>query len=124
MSIERKKIKPHDFSEPTISWQLKQVPVPPMPNKNIHNPSRMTILKSKIAQWAIGMLATIPEAMLWDIIKKALDRIAVKIETYPKWVRMAYVLLDNLLDAVDPRSPGGRTITKDEFKKIIDDFWG
>jgi len=123
MSIERKKVKPHDFGEPTISWQLKEVQAPPMPNKDLHNPSTMTIIKSKIAQWAIGMLATIPEHMLWDIIKKALDRIEAKISTYPKWVQMAYVLLDNLLDAVDPRSPGGRAITKD-FKKIIDDFWG
>jgi len=126
MNIERKKVDPVDFSETTNSWQpteIKGVTPPPMPNKDIHKPSRLTMLKSRIAKWAIGLLATIPEAYLYDLIKQIVENLRQRFIDGPRWLRLSIKVLQKIVNAVDPRSPGGRAVTKEELKGIIDEVW-
>lgn len=126
MNIERKKVDPVDFSETTNTWQpaeIKEVIPPPMPDKKLHKPSTMTILKSKIAKWAIGLLATIPESYLYDLIKQIVENLRQRFIDGPRWLRLSIKVLQKIVAAIDPRSPGGRAITKEELKGIIDEVW-
>lgn len=126
-NITRKKIQPVDFKNPSLSADFSKI-------KRVHNPnfkqpkhkvSFMFNIKSTVLSWALGALATIPEAQIWNVIEKVLNTIESRIKAryegtqIPNFVNMILVLVRELLKTLHPDSAGGRRITKEEFKHLV-----
>lgn len=123
--IERKKINAVGFTSHEVKPQtdhLKTVPVPPKPKHNL-KVSRMFSLKQKVLSWGVKLVAVVPEKYIWKFISEVLDRLKDRIENSPSWIKVSFVLLDNIIDALHPDSDGGYMITKEELHQIIEKFW-
>lgn len=123
--IERKKINAVGFASKQVKPQtqdLKTVPVPPKPKHNL-KVSRMFSLKQKLLSWGVKIVAVVPEKYIWKFISEVLDRLKKRIEDSPSWIKVSFVLLDNIIDALHPDSDGGYMVTKDELHSIIEKFW-
>lgn len=124
--MERQKIQPIDFGKATAKAEPSNIKaytgkIPELPKK--HKVSTMFKIKSKVAEWALGVIATLPDDFVFDLIRKVVDRLEDRIKTMPNWVQVIYKLIDVILGAMDKDSDGGRAITKAELKTIIDTFW-
>lgn len=127
--IERKKIPSVGFDTPQVI--ANPMLIRPVDQAPIYNPvykpkgGFMLTIKRKAAQWAIGVLARVPEQYIWDFLKTIVQRLEKHMNDpkTPNWMKVSYRLLENILAAVDPQSPAGRKITKEELKQIIDDLW-
>lgn len=123
--MERKKVKPIGFTQPTITanYGLIQPVDQPDYKPKRHRVAPMYFIKSKFMQWGISLLATIPEKHIWQFIDTVLDKLATKITSYPKWVQVAYHLLDHIIKVVHPDSAGGYMITKAEMVELVNHIW-
>lgn len=124
--MERKEIKPVDFGKAEakpnpINIKLFTGEIPELPKK--HKVKTMFRIKSSILSWGLGVLASIPEEYIWKFVKEVISRIEGKIENSPKWVKVCFALLVKIVEAVNPDSPGGRRITKEELKSLVDELW-
>lgn len=123
--MERRKVEPIGFSKPTITADYRLVqPVdqpPYKPTKHSVNP--MFRIKTTLVTFALKTAAKIPERQLWEFISYVLEGIESKISKAPKWLQLCFFVLDEIMIAIHPNSPGGYAITKDEFQRMIDRAW-
>jgi hypothetical protein len=125
--MERRKIQPIDFStKDGVKPNLNNVKpftgkIPELPKK--HKVSTMFKIKSKAAEWALGLIATLPEDFIYDLIKRTLQKLEKRVQELPKWAQLVYRLVLLLIAAVDKDSDGGRRITKEEVKGLVDVVW-
>lgn len=123
--IKRKKVEPIGLSKPAVSADYRLIQPVDQPNykPKRHRVAPMFFIKSKFMQWGISLLATIPEKHIWQFVDTVLDKLATKIQTYPKWVQVAYHLLGHIIAAVHPDSEGGYMITKAEMVELVNHIW-
>lgn len=123
MSIERKKIPPSGLQHiPMLvdKSKLKMVKVPPKPKIAKVNP--MFLLKKRAISWVIGLISTIPEEYVWQFLNNILTKLQKRFDSRPGLNKVIEVF-KAVLDSVATSSDGGRTITKAEFKKIVETIW-
>jgi len=123
--IKRKKVEAIGFSKPTITADYRLIqPVDQPPYKPLkHRVNPMFRIKTTLVTIALKTAAKIPERQLWEFISYVLAGIEGKISKAPKWLQLFFFVLDEVLIAIHPNSPGGYAITKEEFKGMIDRAW-
>jgi len=81
------------------------------------------LARAKVTKWMFSLIATIPEKYIWEFIDTVMDKLVMRIDSYPKWVRVTYRLLDHILQAVHPDSAGGYMITRGELIDLVQRIW-
>lgn len=104
------------------SEKLQYISAPTYSPKR-HRVKFMYRVKARLLKWGIGVLASIPEEMIWQFLSEIVARIEERIDRLPKWARAVVLFLSELLKTLDPDSPGGMRITKAELFMLLNMIW-
>lgn len=123
--MERQKIDPVDFGKSEAKAEPSKLKpftgkIPELPKK--HKVSTMFRFKKKIAAWAVGIIADLPADYFVELIEKVVEKVAEHPSLQKHPFPLIAALLRALIDAVKKDSEGGRMITFNELKKLIDLF--